>query len=290
MVRMSVPNAVCCLGCVLGMGVFLGIVPLETCDRSVPDDITIRIPGTIVPMKLVRCPSGELKTDSGETVSIDSLLVLTTEITWDLYDIYVFELDEPDGSSQADAVTRPSKPYIPPDRGFGHDGYPAIGMTRQAAEGFCAWLSLKTGLSVRLPTANEWTFLAVGDTQAPYCCGIGPEDLGEAAWYSKNGEHTTHPVAQKMPNQFGLFDIHGNAAEWVMSETRKPIAMGGSYRDDAQACTAISSQTQARSWNVSDPQIPKSSWWLADCSWVGFRFVISTESIDLSILEELSDE
>ena len=202
----------------------------------------------------------------------------------------VYELDEPDGSSPADGVSRPSKPYVPPDRGFGHDGYPAIGMTIDAAEGFCRWLSLKTGLEFRLPARQEWTYLAAGESLAAYCCDVEADSLDRVAWFVDNSKFSTHAVGEKRPNLFGLYDIHGNASEWVTSDSRKPIALGGSFRDDADECTSTSFQQQLRSWNTSDPQIPKSSWWLADCSWVGFRFVIEADTIDQSILQELTDE
>jgi len=257
----------------------------------VQDRIEVRVPGTTVPFEMVRCPSGMTSFAGVDSATeIDSLWVLSTEVTWDLYDIFVYELDEPDESSPADAVSRPSKPYVPPDRGFGHDGYPAIGMTRKAAEGFCEWLSLKTGLSVRLPTQLEWVYLASAGTESPYCCGVSSDTLDDIAWYLDNSEHTTHPVAQKKPNAFGLYDMHGNTAEWVVTDTRRPYAMGGGYRDSAEDSTTTSSQRQVSSWNQSDPQIPKSQWWLADCSWVGFRFVIDATEENTTRLKELRHE
>ena len=276
---LSVP---CLLACVM--------VSSQLSD-PVKDRIEVRVPGTTVPFEMARCPSGTTSVgDTLESVDVDAMWVLTTEVTWDLYDIYVYELDEPDGSSPADAVSRPSKPYVPPDRGFGHDGYPAIGMTRSAAEGFCAWLSLKTGVQVRLPTQPEWIYLAQAGSESAYCCDATPESLGTFAWFKDNSEHTTHPVGQKQPNALGLFDIHGNAAEWVITDTRKPYAMGGGYRDSAEDATTTSSQRQVSSWNQSDPQIPKSQWWLADCSWVGFRFVIDATEEHTSRLKELRHE
>jgi formylglycine-generating enzyme required for sulfatase activity len=262
----------------------------EAQPTAVAKSVRIRVPGTTVSFEMVHCPNGEIQDDAIEDVIVGDLWVLTTEVTWDLYDVYVYELDEPDGSSPADAVSRPSKPYVPPDRGFGHDGYPAIGMTRKAAEGFCEWLSLKTGLAVRLPTKPEWIYLASSGTSAPYCCGVDDTTLSEFAWIESNSEHSTHPVGLKKPNGFGLFDVHGNAAEWVLTDTRKPFAMGGGFRDDAESSTTRSAQRQVSSWNQSDPQIPKSQWWLADCSWVGFRFVIDATDEQTQRLEELGNE
>ena len=143
---------------------------------------------------------------------------------------------------------------------------------------------------MRLPTLDEWTFLAVGDSNEPYCCDVDVETLQTVAWFMENAEHTTHPVGSRQANQFGLFDVHGNVAEWVAIDTQKPTAMGGGFRDSAKACTATSSQQQQQSWNISDPQIPKSKWWLADCMWVGFRFVVDADSIKETILKELKDE
>jgi formylglycine-generating enzyme required for sulfatase activity len=268
------------MGFVLLMGFSAPPMPIESAT-------SYRVPGMSESFNLSLCPSGSINTDDGQ-IEIQSLYVLTTELTWDLYDIYVYKLDESQPGSESDAVSRPSKPYVPPDRGFGHEGYPAIGMTRNAAEGFCSWMSIKTGLDIRLPTANEWAYLATSGEGGSYCCDIHDADsLDTVAWFANNSEHSTHPVGQKIPNKFGLYDMHGNAAEWVMSDTRKPIAYGGGYRDDADACSALSFQKQVSKWNQSDPQIPKSQWWLADCSWVGFRFVIEADSVDPEVLEEL---
>ena len=228
---------------------------------------TIRVPGTTVSFDLVRCPA------PGEQGGW--LWVLRTEVPWELYDIFVYGLDQPaDDADGADATARPSKPYVPPDRGFGHQGYPAMGMTRHAAEAFCEWLGDAVGLPLRLPTDAEWAHLAsAGGEDAP-------EDPSEHAWSVENADYTTHPVGRREPNRFGLHDMLGNVAEWVMTDSRRARAMGGSYRDPADECTPWSVMEQDRSWNASDPQIPKSRWWLADCSWVGFRFVTDADLSD----------
>lgn len=234
--------------------------PTEQIVAEAADVRTIRVPGTTVSFDLVRTPAS----DDG---SIPPMWVLRTEVPWELYDIFTYRLDQPEAES-ADAIARPSKPYVPPDRGFGHQGYPAMGMTRHGAEGFSAWLSDATGIQFRLPTDAEWTHLA----------GPTPDDLDASTWSADNANHTTHPVARKAPNPHGLHDTLGNVAEWVMTDTRRPVAMGGSYREPASECRPDATMEQDRSWNASDPQIPKSQWWLADCSWVGFRFV-STDTI-----------
>jgi formylglycine-generating enzyme required for sulfatase activity len=68
----------------------------------------------------------------------------------------------------------------------------------------------------RLPTRDEWEAACrAGASQAtPYSFGDLPELLGEYAWYVNNAKGKPHPVGVKMPNEFGLFDMHGNAQEW----------------------------------------------------------------------------
>lgn len=198
----------------------------------------------------------------------DPLWMSTTEVTWDLFDVWVFALDQPDPTqpADADAVSRPSKPYLPPDRGFGHAGYPALSMTRHAAEEFCVWLTSKTGRKYRLPTVEEWRFACRAEA-----FGTMPEPAH--AWTADNSDRKTHAVRSLAPNPFGLYDMIGNVGEWVMAEDGSRIIVGGSYADAAADCGCDASKKQSYTWNESDPQIPKSRWWLADAPFVGFRVV-----------------
>ena len=228
------------------------------------------------------------KEGAAETVELPSFWIGTTEVTWDEYDVYMYRLDEEEkggdetqgsaaeeeeGEPQtAEAVARPSKPYGAPDAGFGHQGYAALHITYYAAQHYCTWLSLKTGKEYRLPTEAEWEYAArAGALPA------GPiEDtaaLGEMAWYADNSEDKTHDVGTKAPNAWGIHDMLGNAGEWCTGVGRKPVLRGGAYDSPAEDVHPAARQYQTSDWNSSDPQIPKSKWWLSDGPFVGFRVV-----------------
>lgn len=76
-------------------------------------------------------------------------------------------------------------------------------------------LNAKTGQRYRLPSEAEWEYAARGGTTTKWHHGDGETALGEYAWYDANSGDKTHAVAQKRANSFGLFDMHGNAWEWV---------------------------------------------------------------------------
>lgn len=239
-----------------------------------PPGYTEAIPGTLVKFDMVGIPEGEIaipdveKKGALKRVRIKSFWIGKMEVTWDEYDVFALRLDEPTGCSESDVISRPSKPYGTADRGFGHKGYPVINVSYRGATGYCKWLSLKTGKKYRLPTEAEWE----------YACRAGepePEEkrLADYAWF---WQEKTQPVGKKLPNAWGLYDMLGNVGEWCTDLAGKPVLCGGSYEDMAKDVRPSARRYQDESWQASDPQEPKSQWWLSDGSFVGFR-VVRTE-------------
>ena len=181
--------------------------------------ITVPIEGTSVEMGMVPvngAPGG-------------GFYAADTEVTWDLYDAFIFNLDTDAGksTSESDAVTRPSKPYILVDRGYGHAGFAALSISPKAAEQVVEWLSAKTGRNFRIPTEAELSHLLATS---------GVEDAEarmEYGWFEENSDYTTHEVGSLPADANGLHDVWGNLTEWTSTPhgDRDVVHRGGAWNN-----------------------------------------------------------
>jgi formylglycine-generating enzyme required for sulfatase activity len=77
----------------------------------------------------------------------------------------------------------------------------------------CGKLAEKTGRDVRLPTEAEWEYACRAGSKTKWFFGDAPSRLGDYAWFKDNDGGKSHPVGQKKPNPWGLYDICGNVCE-----------------------------------------------------------------------------
>ncbi|MCP3985029.1 MAG: formylglycine-generating enzyme family protein, partial [bacterium] len=132
-------------------------------------------------------------------------------------------------------------------RSGGREGrLPTVDVSWEDAAAFCDW----AGLS--LPTEAQWEYACRAGTATNYWSGDAKEDLARVGWYYGNSGNRLHPVGEKSPNPFGLYDMHGNVWErcldWFGSYETRPrsgdgarhlgsgsarVYRGGSFADGA---------------------------------------------------------
>ena len=81
-----------------------------------------------------------------------------------------------------------------------------------------ATVTVVGGSAYRLPTQAEWEYACRAGSTTKYYFDDSESELGRHAWYSENSADSTHPVGEKEPNAFGLFDIQGNVREWCVEK------------------------------------------------------------------------
>jgi formylglycine-generating enzyme required for sulfatase activity len=321
--------AVCFASCLLVPAGFKMAVAAERPVVDVPDaaaqaaaemkPYTDIITGADVKFQMVPIPAGKFvmgspasepgrKDDEGpqHDVTVDAFWMGRCEVTWDEYEPFMTAMDiekrkasgatPTENDKLADALARPTKPYTDMTFGMGKHGYPAISMTHFAARKYCQWLSAKTGRYYRLPTEAEWEHACRAGTKTAYSFGDDATKLGDYAWFFDNSDSASQKVGRKKPNPWGLYDMHGNVAEWVLDQyiadfykqsgdkaVSNPLAptktmyphpvRGGSWDDDAAALRSAARRASSKEWKDQDPQLPQSVWYFTDAQFVGFRIV-----------------
>tara|TARA_B100001564_G_scaffold227224_1_gene191613 strand:+ start:3993 stop:4622 length:630 start_codon:yes stop_codon:yes gene_type:complete len=91
----------------------------------------------------------------------------------------------------------------------------------------------------RLPTAEEWEYACRAGTETRWFHSDRDSDLDEVAWHAGNSGATTREVGQKKANDWGLYDCHGNVAEWTDSQKgNRRITKGGSWLMESESTTS----------------------------------------------------
>jgi len=281
--------------------------------NAAPRVIETTIPGSNIAYKMALIPGGSFQMGSPaaeagrdddealHNIRLDSFWMGVCEVTWDEFDRFQFVKFDSDSSTasepfRADAVARPTPPYFDFVYGRGRaGGFPAASMTQQAALRYCQWLSDKTGDFYRLPTEAEWEYACRAGSNTVFSWGNDPKQAPEYAWFYDNSAGSYQKVATKKPNAWGLYDMHGNVAEWTLdyydaqyfagSDTTlvNPVVFpvkkhsrtvrGGSFEDYTEDLRCAERRKSEAKWQARDPQIPKSKWWNPDSPFVGFRIV-----------------
>jgi len=231
-----------------------------------------------IDMRLVQIPAGEFlmgSPDSDNEASSDEKPQHRVRITQPFY-LGAFEVTQ----SQYQQVLGSNPSYLKDESGLS----PVDSVSWEDAQQFCARLSelpqeKEAGRQYRLPTEAEWEYACRAGSTSRYCFDESRESLGSYAWYNSNSGSKTHPVGQKKPNAWGLYDMHGNVYEWCfdwwngtydassVDDPRGPTAgsyrvlRGGGWGSDARFCRSASRNRSSPGYRFN---------------YVGFRVALSS--------------
>ncbi|NOS88745.1 MAG: SUMF1/EgtB/PvdO family nonheme iron enzyme [Methylococcaceae bacterium] len=158
--------------------------------------------------ELVRIPAGHFMMGSNEDKNEQHIHPVTFAqpfylgkypVTFDEYALYVLA----------------TQGQLPNDKGWGRGKRPVINVSWQDAADYAAWLSAQTGKTYRLPTEAEWEYACRAGTDSRFYWGDSEQQTTDYAWFRDNADGKSHPVGEKRPNAWGLYDMAGNVWEWV---------------------------------------------------------------------------
>ncbi len=201
-----------------------------------------KVSWNVVNIKMISVPVGNFQMGSDNsrdekpmhTIALDGFEMSSTEITQKIYRIVMGEA--PSGFE-------------------GNENLPVEKVSWNDVVIFCNQLSVAEGLEpcynlttlkcdftkngFRLPTEAEWEYACRAGTETEYNTGDGESSLLNAGWYKKSSDSKTHPVKQREPNAWDLYDMHGNVWEWChdyygkykrISSRNPEGAQSGKYR------------------------------------------------------------
>ena len=167
-------------------------------------------------MKLVYIPAGEFMMGSGLSASqVASQYGGNADWFTDEYPQHKVKLSKGFWMGQTEVTQAQYRSVMGANQShFKGDSNPVESVSWNDAVEFCRKLSQKEGKTYTLPTEAQWEYTCRAGTSTVFSFGSNESSLGDYAWYSSNSGHKTHPVGQKKPNAFGLYDMHGNVWEW----------------------------------------------------------------------------
>tara|TARA_R110002167_G_scaffold17434_3_gene66613 strand:- start:2188 stop:3033 length:846 start_codon:yes stop_codon:yes gene_type:complete len=163
------------------------------------------------------------------------------EVTYDEWDACVA-----DGGCPREGRPRPRTNGPGHDEGWGRGQRPVINVSWDDAQQYVGWLSSRTGRRYRLLSESEWEYAARAGTTSLY--STGHTITANDANFVDTGHARTLPVGSFGPNAFGLYDMHGNVAEWV--QDCRSLDYDGAATDGSVSTGGICSEHSVRggSW------------------------------------------
>jgi formylglycine-generating enzyme required for sulfatase activity/tRNA A-37 threonylcarbamoyl transferase component Bud32 len=191
-----------------------------------------------------------------EGVDIDHLYVASTEVTQSAFRGFAESIDDEGLRRVWDEQFKATTEGLSP----GRRGRSAAGLiSKNIAERFCSWLSARGEAAdpprrYRLPTEDEWEYAARGGSSGRFCYGDDPRYADLFA--NCDGFSQWHVTGERMPNWFGLSDMHGGLWEWTSSPYRRIKADAGQelfvYRGGAFYSPAVRCRSAQRNYGVAD--------------------------------------